>query len=67
MLKVTFWFSLKITIDHSSEFSLNVLIGANQKLKMPNDAVTYFGAQGHYLNKLRREPLVDSTYQIYLY
>ena len=25
--------------------------------------MTYFGAQGHYLDKLRRGPLVDPTYQ----
>ena len=60
MLKVTFRFSLKITIDHSAEFSLNVLTGANQKRKCPNYPVTYFGAQGHYLNKLRRGPLVNT-------
>ena len=35
MLKVTFQFSLKITIDHSPEVLLNVLTGASKKLKMP--------------------------------
>ena len=35
MLKVTFQFSLKITIDHSPEFSLNVFNRYQSELKMP--------------------------------
>ena len=68
MLKVTFPFSLKITIDHSPEFSLNVFNRCQSETEntLMTLAVTYFGAQGHYLNKLRRGPLVDPTYQIHL-
>ena len=66
MLKVSFQFSLKITFDHSPGF---LLIYFNRcQSETENALVTmgsgYFEAHGHYLNKLRRGPLVDPTYQI---
>ena len=57
MPKVTFQFSLKITIDHSPEFSLNVFNRCQPETE--NALLT--------LNKLRRGLLVDPTYQIHLY
>ena len=56
MLKVTFQFSLKVTVDHSPEFSLNVLIGTNQNLDMPLVTLGWlcFSAHGHHFKKFRR-------------
>ena len=57
MLKVTFQFLLKITIDHSLEFSLNVFNRCQSETE--NALVTlgwgYFGAHGHYLNNLGKD------------
>ena len=56
MLKVTFQFTFKLTIDHSTECSFNILTGTNQKLNMPLLTLGWegiFEAHGHYLNKFR--------------
>ena len=64
MLKVNFQFSLKITIDHSQTFLLNVFNRCQSETENALVGWGYFGAHGHYLNKPRRGPLVDPTYQI---